>query len=101
MQSPYLSPTRSIPPGTATPNCLTCQLTSFNRGRHSRMTPAVMNPLHVMPTQTGLQFSTNLMRVDCTESCQNSGGNTSGSSTIHLHKAVMPRPNSSTRRQCG
>ena len=89
------SPTYSTPPGTATPNCLTSRLTSYNRGLHRRIAPAVMRLLHVMSTQTDRHFSPSAVRLDCRKSCQNSGGNAPGSSTSLLQKAVMPRPNSS------
>ena len=41
-------------------------------------------------------FSPYAVRIDCKKSCQKSGGNASGSSTIFRQKAVMPFPNSSS-----
>ena len=84
-----LNPTCSTPPDTATPNCLTSWCTSSNRGRHCRIAPAVMSLLHAIPTQTGRPFSPNAVRLDCKKSCQNSGGNASGSSTILVQKAAI------------
>ena len=88
-----LSPTWSTPPGTVTPNCRTSRLISSNRGFDCPIAPAVMSLLHVMPTQTGRHFSPSEVILDCRQSCQNSGGNASRSSTSLLLKAIMPRPN--------
>ena len=47
-----------------------------------------------MRTPTGRHFPPNAVRLDRKKSCQNSGGNAYGSSTILRQEAVMPLPNS-------
>lgn len=80
-------------PGTATPNCLTSQLTSPNRGHHCHIASFVASLTHGMPTKVGGHFKRKAVRFDCKNSYQTSGRNASCSSTILQRRVVRPRPN--------
>ena len=81
--------------------CLTSPLTSSNRGRHSRMTPAGMSLLRVMPTQNGRHFRQTRRRSTVRRAAITLAGTHPARRRCSARRLSYPVRTPSPRCQCG